>query len=167
MPRPLSLPFWTPRELVAGLITAVLGAPSNTSMSYLSVSCWRDGHGHSKYLLFLSCPVRLNADVRVFIVQVQGKLPILLGTSHQNHGPPNHWPNLAFREGFNHVKSSAPSIRLDCCHKIAAGEAKADLVAAVSGWGWGMPTLGMARSRGFPIPNGDIAIPPSRRRVPL
>lgn len=98
MPRPLSLPFWTPRELVTGLITAVLGALSNTSMSYLSVSRWRDGHGHSKYLLFLSCPVRLNADVRVFIVQLQGKLPVLLGISHQNHGPQTTGQTLLFEK---------------------------------------------------------------------
>lgn len=47
--------------------------------------------------------------------------------------PPNHRPNLAFREGINHIKSSAPSITLHCCHKIAAEEVKADSVAAVLG----------------------------------
>jgi len=157
-----SLPFWTPRELVSGLVTAVLGAPTNTSMSYLSISRWGGGHGRSKYLSLLFCPVCLKAGVRVFIVQLQGKLPVSPGISHQNH-----WPSPAFREGFNHIKSSGPSIRLVCCHKIAAGGVKADSAATVLAWGPGILTLGTARSRSFPIPNGDIAIPPSQRRVPL
>lgn len=136
-------------------------------MSYLSISHWRDGHGYSKYLRLLFFPACLNAGMSLFITGLPGKLPTSLGISHQNHSPQNRWPNPASREGFNHIKSSAPSIRLACCHGTTAGEVKADAGAAELGRGPGIPASGTARSRSFPIPNGNTVIPPSQQRVPL
>lgn len=98
---------------------------------------------------------------------IAGKPPHLARYFPSKPRPPNPWPNLAFREGMNHIKSSAPSIRLDCCQRIAAGEVQADLAAAVLCWGSGILTSGMAWSHGFPIPNGGAVIPPSQRSVPL
>lgn len=86
---------------------------------------------------------------------IAGKPPHLAQYFPSKPRPPKHWPNLAFREGMNHIKSSAPSIRLDCCQRTAAGEAQADLVAAVLCWGSGILTSGTAWSRGSPIPNGS------------
>lgn len=60
---------------------------SNTEMLYLSISCWRDGHGRSKYLSVPFCPVCLDAGRRVLTVQLQGNPPAFLSISHQNHGP--------------------------------------------------------------------------------
>lgn len=139
-------------------VTAVFGVLSNTEMFYLSVSCWRDGHGCSKYLLLLFCPVCLNAGRRALIVRLQGNSPTHLYSVFpiKTTAPkPLAEPCFFFREGMNHIKSSAPSIRLDCCQRIAAGEVQADLAAAVQCRGPGILTSGMAWSHGFPIPNGE------------